>query len=317
MEGWEGIRSIELCRYSVRIRSWNRTFVVEIYYLILLIPIFMYLTGYLTKYLMALISMLLHELGHLLVALLLLKRVYAVKALPIGFNALVDESDCSLRESLLIYLGGPIVNILLLVSCLLINSYYLPKSDNMLFFTSINLYFTALNMIPILPMDGGRILRNILSVKAGIFLAHNIIRRVSGFFSVLIIVLGIVQLYYSSYNFSLLAIGVYLLFFIKSDNMEAPLMNIKQIIYRRSRLLKKGIYPARHLVVIQSAFLNTVIQSMDFDRFHIIHVLDDKMKLIKTFSEQELMDSMLNYNTDLTFGELIKLMENASSWGDL
>jgi stage IV sporulation protein FB len=311
MEGWKGIRSIELCRYSARIKPGDGTFVIEIYYLSLLVIILMSLTGHFAEYFMVLASMLLHELGHLFAALLLMKKVYAVKILPIGFNILADESGCSLRESLLIYLGGPVVNILLFISCLLINSYYLPKTDNMLFFIWINLYLSALNMIPILPMDGGRILRNLLSGKTGIFFANNIMRWISGFFSVLIILLGILQLYYSSYNFSLLAIGAYLLFFVKSDNMEAAIMNIKQIIYRRSRLLKKGIYPARHLVVIQSTFLHTVVQSMDFDRFHIIHVLNDKMKLVRTFSEQELMDAMSAYNTDLTFGELIKLTENA------
>ena len=83
-------------------------------------------------------------------------------------------------------------------------------------------------------------------------------------------------------------------------------MNMKQIIYRRSRLLKKGIYPVRDLVVMKSVFLGDTVKSMDFDRFHFIYVLDDNLKLLGVFSENDIMESMLRNNGDITFEELIK-----------
>ncbi len=87
-------------------------------------------------------------------------------------------------------------------------------------------------------------------------------------------------------------------------------MNVKSIIYRRSRLVRKGVYQARDLVVLKNVMLSEIIKNMDFDRFHIIHVLDDDLKLVKTFTEQEIIDALFENTTDITFDELIKKSES-------
>lgn len=86
-------------------------------------------------------------------------------------------------------------------------------------------------------------------------------------------------------------------------------MNIKNLIYKRSRFLRKGIYPGRELVVLNSAKLSEILKNMDFDRFHIIYVLDKELKFVKLFTEQDIIESLLKYNSDITFDELINLRE--------
>ncbi|HOQ00187.1 MAG TPA: hypothetical protein PK604_05020 [Acetivibrio clariflavus] len=84
-------------------------------------------------------------------------------------------------------------------------------------------------------------------------------------------------------------------------------MNIKNLVYKRSRFLKKGIYPGRELVVIKSMRLGDVVKNMDFDRIHIIYVLDENMRLVKVFTEQEIIDGMEKFNGEISFEELINL----------
>ena len=86
-------------------------------------------------------------------------------------------------------------------------------------------------------------------------------------------------------------------------------MNMKDVIYRRSRLLKKGIYPARDLVVVKNMRMGDIIRNLDFDRFHIIHVLDDDLKLMKVFTEQDIMDGVVKHSGDMTFEEFILIDE--------
>ena len=59
-------------------------------------------------------------------------------------------------------------------------------------------------------------------------------------------------------------------------------MNVKNVVYRHSRLMRKGIYAARDIVVLKSVHLSEVLKHMDFDRFHIVYVLDDELKIADT-----------------------------------
>lgn len=272
---------------------------------LLLLPV-MFLAGYGVEFSAVFATMLLHELGHVAAAVLAGGKVYAVKILPVGLNATIEEGACDRWGRIIIYFSGPCVNLLLCVLCLGIDSYYLPPSDNMRFFISINIYLAIFNMVPLLPLDGGKMLRELLAARIGLFLASSRMRKASAVLSAVLMVFGIIQLIQNTRNFSLLIIGVYIFFSLKSEETEAAFMNVKDIIYRRSRLLKKGIYPARDLVVIKSMRLSEVIKSLDFDRFHIIHVLDDDLKLVKIVTEQELIDSVLKHNAEATFEELIK-----------
>jgi stage IV sporulation protein FB len=94
---------------------------------------------------------------------------------------------------------------------------------------------------------------------------------------------------------------------LKYEDVEAALMNMRDIVYRRSRLIQKGIYQARDLVVIKSVRLGEVIKYLDYDRFHIIYVLDENLGLTGVYTEQEILDGMIKYNSEFTFEEFIRL----------
>ena len=52
---------------------------------------------------------------------------------------------------------------------------------------------------------------------------------------------------------------------------------------------------------METKSLGDVIKSMDFDRFHIIYVLDENMKLIDVVTEKEVLDYAIKYNTQISF----------------
>jgi len=40
---------------------------------------------------------------------------------------------------------------------------------------------------------------------------------------------------------------------------------------------------------------------MDFDRFHIIYVVNENMRVVRVFTEQEIIDYIMKYNADISF----------------
>lgn len=284
----------------------RKPFKIEIDPFIFPVSLITFYYGCLTEYFTIFISMTIHEMAHIAAALSKARKLRSVKVLSIGLNAVIEVNPVRDNSSFFINISGPLINILLSTVCYILGSYYLTLSDNMRFFIYANISLAIFNMLPILPLDGGRILKDILVSKIGLFSANRYSKRISWAFAFLLMILGIFQFLSNIYNFSIIFIAGYILFFLKHEETEVSLMNIKNLVYKRSRFLKRGIYPGRELVVIKSMRLGDIIKSMDFDRFHIIYVLDEDMKLIKIFTEQEVIDYMIKYNAEMSFDELIR-----------
>lgn len=273
--------------------------------LFFIILILMYLLGYTIEYILILFSIILHELGHIAISSLFGWQVHAVTILPVGLKASVTESGCSKIKNVIIYLSGPLVNICIIsAGAFLWNINFLNRNILETVILS-NIYILIFNMMPVLPLDGGKVLREILSYFIGLYRANTVIKKLSLFTASLIMFFGIFQFLENNRNFSLLAAGIYILYVMKTENTEAALMNMRNIIYRHKRLQKKGIYPSRSLAVLKQTKLSEVFKNIDYDCFHLIYVLDKNLSIIKVFTEKEIIDAMVLYNAEISFEELI------------
>lgn len=272
-----------------------------------MVLVFVILTDYLSSFLVIYASIFLHELGHIVIAMLFGRQIYSLTLLPVGLNATIEEGATAGFQNIVIFAIGPIINIFLAIAGFLLSSFIINIDESIYFFIRTNIYLSAFNMLPILPLDGAKILREAIIVKAGLFAAYRYIKAVTLVLFLAIIILGLIQFILSGNNLSLLIAGFYFYSSLKQDRSEAAMMNIKSFIFRRSRILKKGVYPARELVAIKSMRLGEIIKNMDFDRFHIVYVLDNDMRIMGHFSEQEIIDSLLKYSSDMTFEMLIDM----------
>ncbi|TYQ16085.1 UNVERIFIED_CONTAM: stage IV sporulation protein FB [Acetivibrio alkalicellulosi] len=287
----------------------NKPIKIRVNLFILVVLVSMIYFEYFTEYVLLIFIMTVHEMAHILAAKLMKVKLYSLNILPMGLNAVIEDKYLSFRQSFIINISGPVGNVLLMFIFYVIGTYYLSFSNNVLFFIYANLSLVVFNLLPVLPLDGGRILKDFLVLKIGLYKASKVLRRVSLLFSISVLIVGCFQYFTSKFNFSFIMVVVYLLFLLKQDKGEVALMNIKNLSYRRSRLLKKGVYPVRELAVIKTMSLGELIKSMDFDRFHIIYVLNQNMKIIGVLTEQEVLDNIIKYNTQISFEELLEKKE--------
>lgn len=153
------------------------------------------LAGTLLAMVVIFFSVLFHEYGHALTGLAFKQKVRIELAAFGGFTYRQGRK-LKLSEEFLVVLNGPLAGFLLFVVSYLILQYV--KIDNpslafLLKFTStVNLFWTIINLVPVLPLDGGHLLSIILEalfgfkgVKIAIFAGLGIAVAISVFFFVI------------------------------------------------------------------------------------------------------------------------------------
>jgi len=124
----------------------------------IMIPFFLffYLSGEIAMYALVFGSLLVHELGHLLVAIFMGAKIQSCTILPYGGEIKMEQfSKLPKTTQVCIILGGPFFTLLLLLIGILID---FPQAN---IFVSIQFLILGLNLLPIFPLDGGRIIHSI------------------------------------------------------------------------------------------------------------------------------------------------------------
>lgn len=156
----------------------------------------------------------LHELAHIAVALFLKVKIKEIVLLPVGVCAKFDYIEKKKKE-ILIAVAGPLFSII--IAFCTTNTLY----------KEINMVIAILNLIPVYPLDGGRMVRGILEhllgYKKSIVVCHILSR---GIF-VLITLTGI-SLFVYFHNISLLLLAIYIFFLIQEESKKD---RIKETIY--------------------------------------------------------------------------------------
>jgi Zn-dependent protease/CBS domain-containing protein len=115
-----------------------------------------------------------HELGHATVARRCGVRTRDITLLPIGGIARLERQPSQPRDELMIALAGPAVNLVLagaFSAALLIQGHPIPfepgriEQDPAARLAWINVSLAGFNLLPALPMDGGRALRALLAMR--------------------------------------------------------------------------------------------------------------------------------------------------------
>lgn len=158
--------------------------------------------------LITLTSAALHETGHI-AALLLLggspdEIVFGI------FGIRIQQNKYMLSDSrqAVVVLCGPLVNVVLFGAFLA--AYVAFGSPFLLTASVVNLVSGAFNLLPIFPLDGGRILLVVLSALLPDGVVCAIMRTISALLILLLVFTGFILVSKTGVNISLLATGIYL-----------------------------------------------------------------------------------------------------------
>lgn len=175
---------------------------IEINLKIILILVLFLLINKIDVYAIFLIFIIIHEIVHALVGILLGFKPKVFKLNPLGvLIEFYSYNNASYIKKILIFLAGPISNILLSSIFYFIDIEFELKTK--LIYT--NLLIGIFNLIPIIPLDGGRIFKEILTNFIGNKNANEFMIISTK------VILAIITLIYSIVIFKMKNIAIFLL----------------------------------------------------------------------------------------------------------
>lgn len=167
-----------------------------------------------------------HELGHLFAGIILGFKPKSLSINPVGlsiaFHVKVDDYNERVRKGnilavkkLIIALMGPAVNFLIVIVFMLfdLDFFYIRRE----FVIYSNILIGLFNLIPVYPLDGGRILKSLLHIVVGLQKSYEYINVVSNVCVVMLTFFSSIIVFYLK-NLSVVVIIGYLWYLIINEN---------------------------------------------------------------------------------------------------
>jgi stage IV sporulation protein FB len=264
-----------------------------------------FVAGIMDKGLIAFGVVLAHEFAHTAMAKRLGVPVSDVELLPFGgVTRMGADMPLSPDKEILIAAAGPACNLALFLAGLAFKNHGLWDDSLGPFFLQSNMIIAAFNILPALPLDGGRVYRALLAGKMGV---KNATYRAAGLgqaWAVMIMLAGSLGLVMGKTGLDILITGLFLFYASTRERVSAPFLFMRQMMQKKEELLKAGVLPAEGLVAREDVSLGEVVRLFLPQRFHFVAVYSSEMEYLRVLPENQIIDALFENGFDYRLGDV-------------
>lgn len=267
--------------------------------------------GGISRMLSALCALFLHECGHLTAARLCGADVSEMEITPLGGVISLENPDALTGgRRFLVASFGPLFSLL---GCLLAPALFASGAASFAFcasFAKASLLLLLFNLLPVLPLDGGRMAEAAL----GRFFPDRTVTRALVYAAeALAVLLCAVSLYFAFQGKLILSpafCGLYLIYVSTADGRRCTARYVTALIARRQKLDNRGVIPVEAVAAGAGMPVGALLRRLSPGKYHIIFVLSpDGVTWRGTIGEKELCETALSSPGTL-LGEITAKKEN-------
>ena len=258
--------------------------------------------------LLGLLWILFHEIAHIITGLIYGMRIYGIKIRVSGVNADIEGIDeLEDKKKLIIYIAGPLVNIIgLIILYLVRENYSFQWIETSIY---INWGLTIFNLLPVYPLDGARILEVILGKKLLFKKSKNIIIWLSYFVAVILILLYLLTIYIHKANISLLFSAILIIYSTRIEKKNIMYIIMNNIFNKTRRLSRYSYLENKNISVYYKSSLVKAMSLIDKNRYNCFLVLNEGLKILGVQNQHELIEALKKYG-NISFNEYLKIKNN-------
>lgn len=147
------------------------------------------------------------------------------------------------------------------------------------------------NILPITPMDGGMVMKRILSDKFGNKVANRILFIIKIVFLSILSILEIILVIYSRNNIRLIFVLVFLLGNLFTNESKYNMNFLKELLYIKNKS-KKDIIKVNLLEVKENFIPQKVAEYFSIEKNYIIYIKNSVGKIVGIKTEEEIIDEI-------------------------
>jgi len=267
-----------------------------------IVMFFYFLVGDIFVFIQYIIVLLLHELMHATIARRLGYKMNKIVLYPFGVSLSGEDDEFSPRDEIKISLAGPVLNLLLCVICFALwwiepISYYYTSV-----FCTVNVVCGLFNLLPVFPLDGGRICLAILSIFFDRKQSVKIIKGVTAVFCTLLLLLCFASVFVK-FNISFGIMSIVLFVSVLFEDRQTAYLRICNMKFREKKL-RRGIIE-KVLVVDENASLSVALRHISSSFMLKFKVVDEHFAEKCVLNESEFINAITRFGSCAKFKEII------------
>ncbi|MFZ3132040.1 MAG: M50 family metallopeptidase [Desulfosporosinus sp.] len=249
-----------------------------------------------------------HELAHLLTARAYGFRVVGLELFPFGGAAYCDDLFEGRKfEESIIALAGPAFNVVLLFGAQALRWQGVWTGELADDFVRFNFWLAAFNLIPVLPLDGGRVVRALLAESLGFVQTTKFLAWAGKWLGVFLALYGILlwgRGKFAEGPLTLIILGGFFWLAGSKEISSAHITFLRQLTRKKEDLLKKGLMRSFWVTVHKDTPLVRIVEEFTPDRYAMISLANKDLGLGKILTETEVVEGMLREGIRFPVGKL-------------
>ncbi|MBA4496160.1 M50 family metallopeptidase [Paenactinomyces guangxiensis] len=245
-------------------------------------------TGHFIEIITLFVLIIIHEMGHVTAAWSYGWRIHSMELLPFGGVAKMEESGTvPAREEIVVALAGPFHHVFMVLLSLLFDLAGWWSREWTEYFIQGNLMLACFNLLPVYPLDGGRVLQAALSY----FFPYRQCIAWTLWLSLLLSLFMAVLSFLLPGNVVILPLLLIALFLFLSNAMALKQRNfqfLRFLIQRRDQGVSHEAM-IKKLTVQEDEPLRMVVRKLYKEKYHVLEVIDKQGQVIDFLPEEKVL----------------------------
>jgi len=265
--------------------------------LFILVVFLSWYTRNLASFLITYASLILHEGIHLYFLCRHKIPIQKIMVEPFGISI---QTDCKMPQNTIVYLSAPFGNLLLAGVFVILQ---LSLKDAILSqWILANLSLGAVNLLPILPLDGGRALLLIMERTYG---KEKATRRMT-FLSCGVLIPMLLTIIFligkANGSFGLILVFIFICYTLLSGNRLFEYQKLRNHAFRRNAGIFERVQTVEHIGVCWDYPAKKLLKNFRGDKYYVVNIFKEG-KLLKTVTETQILNRLLTANHNMTVSE--------------